>query len=325
MYQSVIRDPGGQEWIRVYSCPCGPRSAVVDGSILIVPPGTVAFAEVNGILSDPYEPGRHKIMTGEDPFFVRLRHIMTHGDAGVTVTIFFISPGKDKFMRFGTGELPFTESRFRLTMKALASCAMTLSVENPKSLLEKMVGAYRASFMEEDLEPCIQQLILMPIRETLSRELSKEDLVSWNSRLSEISRAAVPRIQRELSAYGLKLVRFSLTGVHVPDSEMANLKELEKQYAQGKTGTDLELDHLRRIWGNQLNQRTLAEMLTGLSARGGEAQARGNGDMAAMMMQAMLLSGLMPNLQENLQQMMNPEREEEETGENPPPMPPRNR
>ena len=98
-------------------------------------------------------------MTGEDPFFVRLRHIMTHGDAGVTVTVFFISPGKDKFMQVGSGEIPFTESRFQLTMKALASCTMTLSIQNPKQLLEKMIGAYHAAFTEDDLEPCIRQSI----------------------------------------------------------------------------------------------------------------------------------------------------------------------
>ena len=91
MYQTIIRDSGGEGLIRVVSVPCGPGRAVVNGSLLIVPPGTVAYAAVNGMLSPPYGPGRHELFTGVDPFFVRLRHLMTRGDAGVTVSVFFLS------------------------------------------------------------------------------------------------------------------------------------------------------------------------------------------------------------------------------------------
>ena len=46
MYQTIIRDSGGEGLIRVVSVPCGPGRAVVNGSLLIVPPGTVAYAAV---------------------------------------------------------------------------------------------------------------------------------------------------------------------------------------------------------------------------------------------------------------------------------------
>lgn len=79
MYQSIIRDPGGNGLIRIQPGVCGQYSAIVNGSILIVPPGTIAFVAINGTLSRPYGPGRYEIFTGVDPFFVRLRNILTHG------------------------------------------------------------------------------------------------------------------------------------------------------------------------------------------------------------------------------------------------------
>lgn len=103
MYQTIIRDSGGEGLIRVVSVPCGPGRAVVNGSLLIVPPGTVAYAAVNGMLSPPYGPGRHELFAGVDPFFVRLRHLMTRGDAGVTVSVFFLSTEKHCFLQLGTG------------------------------------------------------------------------------------------------------------------------------------------------------------------------------------------------------------------------------
>lgn len=42
MYQSIIRDPGGNGLIRIQPDVCGQYSAIVNGSILVVPPGTTA-------------------------------------------------------------------------------------------------------------------------------------------------------------------------------------------------------------------------------------------------------------------------------------------
>ena len=99
MYQSIIRDPGGNGLIRIQPDVCGQYSAIVNGSILVVPPGTTAFVAINGTLSRPYGPGRYEIFTGVDPFFVRLRNILTRGDTGTTVSVFFVSTERTKFVK----------------------------------------------------------------------------------------------------------------------------------------------------------------------------------------------------------------------------------
>lgn len=103
MYQSIIRDPGGSGLIRIQPDVCGQHAAVVNGSILIVPPGTTAFVAINGVLSQPYGPGRYEIFTGVDPFFVRLRSLLTRGDPGTAVSVFFVSTERSRFVRLGTG------------------------------------------------------------------------------------------------------------------------------------------------------------------------------------------------------------------------------
>lgn len=89
MYQSVIRDPGGSSLVRIQSDVCA-VSPIVNGSILLVPPGTHAVVACNGALSRPYGPGRWALFSGVDPFFVRLRNIMTQGDPGISVSVFFV-------------------------------------------------------------------------------------------------------------------------------------------------------------------------------------------------------------------------------------------
>lgn len=310
MYQSIIRDPGGTGLIRIHPDVCGQYSAIVNGSILIVPPGTTAFVAISGTLSRPYGPGRYEIFTGVDPFFVRLRNILTRGDTGTTVSVFFVSTERAKFVKFGTGEFSFREHRFRLTMKALASCNLSFSVSDPLKILTKLVGSYSSAFSEEDIDPCIEQMVIAPIREAISREISKLDITEFNSRLSHIGSMAAATIRNGLSEYGIKMERFDLVAINIPDSEINRLYSLEQEYAGGKTRTDLELDNLQRVWNGNVNNRTLSEMMTGIPSRGqapssgAAANPGGNaGGMAPMMMQMMMLSQMLPALREPLADM----------------------
>ncbi len=310
MYQSVIRDPGGNNLIRIQPDVCGQYSAIVNGSILIVPPGTIAYVVINGILSRPYEPGRYEIFTGVDPFFVRFRNMLTHGDAGISVSVFFISVEKIKLIKLGTGEFPFREHRFQLTMKALASCSLSFSISDPLKILNKMVGSYSSAFSEDDIEPYLKQLILTPIREGISREITKLDITEFNSNLSHIGNMTASTIKSGLSEYGIRMERFDLMAIHVPDSEMQRLHVLEQEYACGKTRTDLELDNLQRVWKGNVYERTLGEMMSGISSRAQSTVGTANGNacsnvggMTPMMMQMMMFSQLFPSLRDPLVEM----------------------
>lgn len=342
MYQTIIRDPGGNSLIRIHPDICGIHNTVVNGSILIVPAGTIAFVVINGEMSHPYGSGRHEIFTGVDPFFVRFRNLMTRGDAGITVAVFFVSTEKCKFMTLGTGEIPFLEQRFNITMKALASCNLTISIGNPKKVLSKIIGSYVSAFSEDDIEPCLEQLILMPVREALSKELSKLNITEFNSNLNKIGNDAFSIIRNSLSEYGFTLSRFNLSAVNISEMEMKRLNELEQEYAIGKTKTDLELDHLRRVWGDNIDNRTMSEMMTGMSARGFETSnatnnscSRSGGEMAPMMFQMLMMSQLLPNLREPLANMSEHTdmfrnstpngHEGTSSADAPPPMPTRNR
>ena len=307
MYQSIIRDPGGDGLIRVQPELCSSASSVVNGSILLVPPGTVAFVAVNGQLSPAYGPGRHTIFTGVHPFFVRLRNILKHGDPGISVSVFFLSPQRSCLIRLGTGEFPFRERRFQLTMKALASCGLAFSIGDPQKVLQKLVGSYRSDFSPEDLQPCLEQLVLTPVREALSQQIRAWEVADFNSHLTQMGNAAQERIRSGLSEYGIQLDRFELLAIHVPDAEMQRLYRLEQEYADGKNRTDLELDHLQRIWKGKLEQRTFSEMLTGIPSRG-QASSAGNtsgggGGEASVLMHTMLLAQMLPSLGKPLAEM----------------------
>ena len=121
---------------------------------------------------------------------------------------------------------------------------------------------------------------------------------------------AAATIRSGLSEYGIKMERFDLVAINIPDSEISRLYSLEQEYAGGKTRTDLELDNLQRVWNGNVKNRTLSEMMTGIPSRGqatsGSATVSPGGNIGGitpMMMQMMMLSQMLPALREPLAEM----------------------
>lgn len=226
---------------------------------------------------------------------------MAHGDPGTSVTVYYIATERTLQQTMGTGELLFTEQKFHLTLKALAACMFRYSIADPLRVLQKLVGSYSQSFAEEDVQFWLEQQMLAPVRQVLSRALNRWPVTSFNDHLSELSQSILPALQGDFRAIGLRLEKFQLNSINIPDAELARLRELEQTSAAGRLSTDLQLDELERIYGGSLDKRTLTEMLTGISGRGGQSSPAApppGGGMLNPMMQMLMMQQLLPSLRQ---------------------------
>ena len=304
MYLTPIMRSGNNGLIEVTSIDSGQNSAVANGSILIVDPGTVALVNISGQLYGPYSPGRYELFTGVDPLFVGLRNALMRGNPATTFSVIFVSVNKTKFVSLGTGEIPFTENRFKITMKANAGCKLSFCVDDPLKFVSKLVGTYCDTFREDDIDPCINQTFLSPVRDILAREMAKLTVTEFNQNLSKISESVYPLLEIRLREYGINLEMFDITAINVPDSEMIRLKEKEDKYADGIIKTDIEVDNVNRVYGG-INNRTFADIATGTRTGGPAAspqfttpQGGGMNGMMPAMMQMMMFSRMLPSLNE---------------------------
>ena len=58
---------------------------------------------------------------------------------------------------------------------------------------------------------------------------------------------AAATIKAGVCEYGIKLERFELVAINIPDSEIQRFYCLKQEYAGDKTRTDFELDNLQRV------------------------------------------------------------------------------
>lgn len=306
MYQRVITDPGGNSLVRLIA-----DGIVVNGSILAVPADSVAFVVINGHISNPYSPGRHTINTGVDPFFVRFRNIMTNGNPGVTCQIFYVNTVKENCSQGGTGNMIFQDSRYRLSMTAKAAYTIRYTISNPRAFLRQLVGMHNNSFDQEDVQPAIDSMILPVIKEAVIASLSNSTVHTVQSNLTGIATDSRGRLENDLVHYGISLKAIAVTSINISEEDMKRLREIEETEARGRVATSNEVDNIERVWGGDVNIRTMAEVLTG-SVRGPATPNAGRGEMAqiggamAMMpMQAALMGQYMNQINNQMSNIMN--------------------
>lgn len=297
----IIRDPGGDSIVRIVTLPF-----VADGSLLLVPAGSVAFFVCNGAVSEPYPQGRWELNTGVSPFFIKFRNLMTHGDPGMTVSVFYVSTHREHFYRTGTGEILFREKRFRQTMRAMAAISLRYRIASPLRFLYALVGAESDSFSQENLDPAFRSLLLMPVTEKLSGYLSeREELFRMQSELSQVGASMTAVLRPVLSGFGIELAQFSVESLTIPETELSRLQRMEDDLAEGTVQTAKEKHYIDEIYGGDLGLRTMVEVLTGTprgpqwpgTSAGGGAPNGTMGGMLGMMMQLAALreSGVLQN------------------------------
>ena len=255
-YQSIIRDPGGDEPVRLVSL-----ELVVDGSILIVPADTEALFVLNGQVSDPYPPGRWTINTGVNPFFVRFRNLMTAGDPGINVQVFFVNTQQENTRMDGTGGILFKECRFNLTMRMRAAYTMRYVISNPRAFVSRLVGMHHNHFSAEDISPAVNSMIMPLIKDALSVYAQNNTIQAFQSSLTSLSSSLCASLRAGMGRYGIDLKAVSIVSVNVDPEDLKKLREFEEEYAKGKMETDLEVYNVKTVYGD-IDKRTFAEMAT---------------------------------------------------------------
>jgi len=261
MYQTIIRDPGGNSPVRLIS-----NERVVDGSLLIVPGDTEAFFVCNGITSNRYPSGRYEIYTGVDPFFVRFRNLMTRGDPGITCQVFFVNKRFENCIQGGTGDIIFQAKHtddIGIPVRAKAAFTMRYTICDPAEFISRLVGMHNNYFYTEDIQPAINSMILPAIKEAIVSGVSGNNIYEIQSGLTGISNIARNRLVSELLDYGMALRAIAVTSVNISEADMARFVEQADMLAKGKLNTEIEGNEINTIYGGDVNRRITEEFLTG--------------------------------------------------------------
>ena len=111
---------------------------------LIVHESQEAILFLNGQALDLFGPGRHTLETQNIPILRRLINIPTGGESAFHCEVYFINKTEQMAIRWGTdSKVQYVEPTYKFPLSIGASGEMSLSVDDSRKLLVKLVGTER--------------------------------------------------------------------------------------------------------------------------------------------------------------------------------------
>lgn len=253
------------------------RNEIKQGAQLIVRPGQVAVMVHRGRLADLFEPGTHRLITGNLPVLSSLLGWRHGFESPFKTEVYFVNTRQITDLTWGTpNPIPMRDSELGVVrVRAFGSYA--LRALDPRALLTELVGTDQ-TFEADEIHELMRSLINSCLAEVLTDAgLPALEMANAYPVLSDRLRLAVSeRVDR---AWGLDVPSLFITNISFPE-------EVEKALdARSSISALGDLGHYQRY---QLGQSMP------IAAQSGG----GSGDVLGIGMGLAMASGLTGNTQQ---------------------------
>lgn len=205
-------------------------------SQLIVHESQEAVFFLNGQALDLFGPGRYTLETQNIPLLRKIANIPTGGETPFHCEVYFINKTEQMAIRWGTdSKVQYIEPTYRFPISIGASGEMSLSVEDSRQLLVKLVGTER-ELDRQALTAYFRGILMTKVKTYIAQimRLNAIHIFEIDESLESFSGELQQRLIPDFLDYGVQLNRFYVTTIVKPDGEAQyeKFKELHfRQYA----------------------------------------------------------------------------------------------
>ena len=203
---------------------------------LIVHESQEAIFFLNGQALDLFGPGRHTLETQNIPLLRRLINIPTDGDTAFHCEVYFINKTEQMAIRWGTdSRVQYVEPTYKFPLSIGASGEMSLSVDDSRKLLVKLVGTERV-LDRQSLTTYFRSILMTKVKTYIAQTMRANaiNIFEIDENLEVFSSDIHTRLVPDFLDYGIRLNLFYVTTIVKPDgeSQYEKFKELHfRQYA----------------------------------------------------------------------------------------------
>ncbi|MBE5861928.1 MAG: SPFH domain-containing protein [Lachnospiraceae bacterium] len=252
-------------------------------STLIVMPGEEAIFIKGGAIEQTFENGTYKLSTENYPFISRLRNAFTGGISTFNCVVYFVRKADSQEIIWGTDSpIQVRDKVWGVRTDARVRGAYKVRIDNPAKFLEKLIGNNVPLQFQEDLNKYFRNEFQGKIKASISRFLNSldQELIGIDAYLDELSEKVEPFINEALEDYGLKCIKFSLSGLDVDTTkyDMLDTSQMELIARQrGYQGDKAGLDILGADWTRVQGVNVLKDIANNPGAGGVAAAGAGMG------------------------------------------------
>ena len=203
---------------------------------LIVHESQEAIFFMNGQALDLFGPGRYTLETQNLPLLKKFINISTGGETPFHCEVYFINKTVQMAIKWGTdSKVQYVDPTYKFPLSIGASGEMTLSVEDSRKLLVKLVGTDRV-LDRNQLTTFFRAFLMTRVKTYIAQEMkaSSINIFEIDESLEVFSKEIQTRLLGDFKEYGVTLNRFFVTTIVKPDGDpqYEKFKELHfRQYA----------------------------------------------------------------------------------------------
>lgn len=200
-------------------------------SQLVVDETHEALLVVNGNAADLFTAGRRTLSVPNIPIARKLIEIPTGGNSPFPCKVFFINKVHQMDLLWGTqGPIALEDPLYDIFMHVMANGSMSVSVDNSRKFMLKMVG-FRDFFSNEDLVSKFRGIISSHVKDCISKIMINGMLSYFmmNAHLFELSGVIKERLDAIFEEYGIKIQYFNLETIEVPEADYRKVSEAKER------------------------------------------------------------------------------------------------
>lgn len=205
-------------------------------SQLIVHESQEAIFFANGQALDLFGPGRYTLETQNIPLLRKIINIPTGGKSAFHCEVYFINKTEQMAIRWGTdSKVQYVEPMYKFPISIGASGEMSLSVDDSKKLLIKLVGT--ENYLDRQrLVSYFRGVLMTKLKTYMAQTIRQKEINIFeiDEHLETFSSDIHSKLKEDFFDYGVNLSRFYVTTIVKPegDSQYERFKELHfRQYA----------------------------------------------------------------------------------------------
>lgn len=203
---------------------------------LIVHESQEAIFFMNGQALDLFGAGRHTLETQNIPLLRKIINIPTGGQTPFHCEVYFINKTEQMAIRWGTdSKVQYVEPTYKFPISIGASGEMTLSVEDSRKLLIKLVGT--ENYLDrQSLVTYFRAVLMTKVKNYMAQTMRQNaiNIFEIDEQLETFSQEIHAKLVDDFLEYGVNLSRFYVTTIVKPDGDpqYERFKELHfRQYA----------------------------------------------------------------------------------------------
>lgn len=257
-------------------------------STLIVMPGEQAIFINNGKVEQVFESGTYKLTTDNYPFISRLRNQLSGGISAFHCVVYFVRTAHSVEIKWGTDSpIQVRDKVYNIVTKLRARGSYKVQIENPAMFLEKLVGNNVFLTTQEELNNYFVTEFQSKIKSVIAKVISEscDEIVGIDAYLDDFSKLIEPEINKTLTEYGLKCIKFIIGAIDIDDDgkrDQFDQITIDSQRIRQTSGAATyakkdAMDILGKNWGKQQIADTMLGIANNPGAGGLAAAGAGMG------------------------------------------------